>query len=79
MTAFIDLMYPYASIAIPPRFSQVNIAPKSKYTYPSSAQCINTLIYLLKQITITYPKITHPRVHHVFTTINFDIERYMPI
>jgi hypothetical protein len=79
MTAFVDLMYPHPSIVVPPHLSRANIAPKSKYTYPSSAQSIDTLTYPPKQITITYPEITHPRVHHVSADINLDSERYIPI
>jgi hypothetical protein len=79
MTAFVDPMYPYASIVVPPHFSQANIAPESKYTYLSSAQSIDTPIYPPKQITITYPEITHPRVHHVSANIDLDIEHYIPI
>jgi hypothetical protein len=79
MTAFVDPMYLHASIAVPPHFSRANIAPKSKYTYPSSAQSIDTLTYPPEQIMITYPEITHPQVHHVSANIDLDIERYIPI
>jgi hypothetical protein len=79
MTAFVDPMYPHASIVVPPHFSRANIAPKSKYTYPSSAQSIDTPTYLPKQIMITYPEITYPRVHHVSADIDLNIECYIPI